>query len=80
MKGYDVIGDVHGCYDELCELLDKIGQSSERKLIFVGDLIDIFHKKNLKVNVWTVDDEKNLRKLEDMGVDYITTNVFQQKD
>ena len=40
MKGYDVIGDVHGCYDELCELLDKIGQSSERKLIFVGDLID----------------------------------------
>ena len=40
MKGYDVIGDVHGCYDELCELLDKIGESSERKLIFVGDLID----------------------------------------
>ena len=40
MKGYDVIGDVHGCYDELCELLDKIGESSERKLIFVGDLVD----------------------------------------
>ena len=43
-------------------------------------LSDIKNKKNLKVNVWTVDDEKNLRKLEEMGVDYITTNVFQQKD
>lgn len=40
MKGFDVVGDVHGCFDELCELLDKIGDSSDRKLIFVGDLID----------------------------------------
>ena len=49
----------------------------EDKLL-TQDLVDIFHKKNLKVNVWTVDDEKNLRRFEEMGVDYITTNVFDQ--
>ena len=42
------------------------------------ELVEIFHKKNLKVNCWTVDDEEMLRKLEDWGVDYITTNVFDQ--
>lgn len=40
MKGFDVIGDVHGCYDELCDLLDKLGEDSERRLVFVGDLVD----------------------------------------
>ncbi|HHT67198.1 MAG TPA: hypothetical protein GX010_03115 [Erysipelotrichaceae bacterium] len=40
--------------------------------------VDKFHKKKLKINVWTVDDIKTLRKLEAMGVDYITTNVFDQ--
>ena len=57
----------------------KMDIDIEDKLL-TQELVDIFHKKNLKVNVWTVDEEKNLRKLEDMGVDYITTNVFQQKD
>ena len=49
---FDIIGDVHGCYDELALLLDKLGyviETSEaprvthpdgRKLIFVGDLVD----------------------------------------
>ncbi|MBL0331709.1 MAG: metallophosphoesterase [Chlorobiota bacterium] len=46
----DIIGDVHGCYDELIELLKKLGhndiinsnvKSNENpKLIFVGDLVD----------------------------------------
>lgn len=40
--------------------------------------IDKFHKKKLKVNVWTIDDEALLKKFEAMGVDYITTNVFDQ--
>jgi diadenosine tetraphosphatase ApaH/serine/threonine PP2A family protein phosphatase len=36
------IGDVHGCYDELMELLTAIGFYDGKidKLIFVGDLID----------------------------------------
>src|SRR3954470_3723874 len=50
---FDIIGDVHGCFDELCELLKALGYSLEidhgeyrvappqgRKLIFVGDLVD----------------------------------------
>jgi protein phosphatase len=48
---FDIIGDVHGCYDELVELLQKLGyQIGEnggawchplgRKLVFVGDLVD----------------------------------------
>ncbi|PXW93136.1 bis(5'-nucleosyl)-tetraphosphatase (symmetrical) [Streptohalobacillus salinus] len=46
---YDVIGDVHGCYDELVRLLTQLGyrevdghinHKDMRKLIFVGDLTD----------------------------------------
>lgn len=48
---FDVIGDIHGCYDELCELLEKLGyvvdkekaaihSTKGRKLVFLGDLVD----------------------------------------
>lgn len=50
---FDIIGDVHGCFDELVELMSKLGYevtaTSEayavtspvgRKLVFVGDLVD----------------------------------------
>jgi protein phosphatase len=47
---FDVIGDIHGCYDELCELLDRLGylpddsagyrHPSGRRAIFLGDLVD----------------------------------------
>ena len=50
---FDIIGDVHGCFDELVELMAKLGYSVEaqgeefavsapegRKLVFVGDLVD----------------------------------------
>ena len=56
----------------------KMDIDIEEKLL-TKELLDIFHKKNLKVNCWTVDTLEMLRKLEDMGVDYITTNVFDQK-
>jgi serine/threonine protein phosphatase 1 len=42
MKRY-VVGDIHGCYDELCLLLDKIydhAAGDPRKIIFVGDYVD----------------------------------------
>ena len=51
----------------------------EEKLL-TKKLMDIFHKKNLKVNAWCVDDKETLQKLEEMGIDYITTNVFSQND
>ena len=34
-----VVGDVHGCYDELVELLEKIGIGDDDRIICVGDLI-----------------------------------------
>jgi serine/threonine protein phosphatase 1 len=34
-----VIGDIHGCYRELCELLAKLGPTSDDRLVFVGDLV-----------------------------------------
>ncbi|MGA2500875.1 MAG: polynucleotide kinase-phosphatase, partial [Tepidisphaeraceae bacterium] len=47
---FDIIGDVHGCFDELKELLEKLGYAvgddysvtppAGRKAIFVGDLVD----------------------------------------
>lgn len=47
---FDVIGDIHGCYDELQALLrmlgyevkdgDEISHPEGRKIIFVGDLVD----------------------------------------
>ncbi len=50
---FDIIGDVHGCYDELISLLGQLGYQIEctpngenvtppagRKLVFVGDLVD----------------------------------------
>src|SRR5688572_29843906 len=47
----DIIGDVHGCYDELRALLDQLGYSvpqghgplthpEGRKPIFLGDVVD----------------------------------------
>jgi protein phosphatase len=51
---FDIIGDIHGCFDELKELIEKLGYSihqdeqskfsikhpENRKLIFLGDLVD----------------------------------------
>ena len=48
---FDIIGDIHGCYDELCELLIKLGYAVDkenciatppegRKAVFLGDLCD----------------------------------------
>ncbi len=48
---FDIIGDVHGCFDELVELIRNLGHAVDettssitpahgRKLIFVGDLVD----------------------------------------
>jgi hypothetical protein len=34
-----VIGDVHGCADELDALCDRIGPTSDDRVLFVGDLV-----------------------------------------
>lgn len=49
MEKYDIIGDVHGHFNDLVELLEKLGYKKdenevyshkERKVIFLGDYID----------------------------------------
>lgn len=35
-----VVGDIHGCYDELLELIDKIAFDEHDLLISVGDIVD----------------------------------------
>jgi serine/threonine protein phosphatase 1 len=35
-----VIGDIHGCFDELMELVQAIGLTGEDMLISVGDIVD----------------------------------------
>ena len=48
---FDIIGDIHGCYDELCALLNKLGYAVDkethtavppegRRAVFLGDLCD----------------------------------------
>jgi protein phosphatase len=48
---FDIIGDVHGCYGELCALLEKLGYAVDRaggtalppenrRAVFLGDLCD----------------------------------------
>ncbi len=46
---FDIIGDIHGCFDELTALLTKLGYTVEghlvtppegRKAVFLGDLVD----------------------------------------
>ena len=48
-KNLDIIGDIHGLYNEMIELIEKLGYSIEegkithqdnRKLVFLGDFID----------------------------------------
>lgn len=34
-----VVGDLHGCYDELMDLLDKVGFGSTDQVVCVGDLV-----------------------------------------
>ena len=46
---FDVIGDIHGCHDELMQLLDRLGYDTSqaapqhpegRRAVFLGDLVD----------------------------------------
>jgi hypothetical protein len=35
-----VIGDLHGCYEEAVELLDRVAACESDRVIFAGDLVD----------------------------------------
>ena len=41
MQKIFVVGDIHGCYEKLCALMDKIPLNTEQdQLLFIGDYID----------------------------------------
>ena len=47
-QAYDIIGDVHGCYDQLIKLLERLDYKPsaqgywhpEKKVVFLGDIVD----------------------------------------
>jgi diadenosine tetraphosphatase ApaH/serine/threonine PP2A family protein phosphatase len=43
-----VVGDIHGCYDELVELLDRVALGADDRVVAVGDLV-VKGEKNREV-------------------------------
>lgn len=52
-----VIGDIHGCFDELTDLLAKVGLNTDDRVVAVGDLI-VKGKKNREVLELFMADER----------------------
>lgn len=52
-----VIGDIHGCFDELTDLLELVELRSDDRVIAVGDLI-VKGEKNREVLDLFIDDER----------------------
>lgn len=40
MSRYIILGDIHGCFDELMDLLTRVEASDEDMVVSVGDLVD----------------------------------------
>ncbi len=58
---FDIIGDIHGCYDELIELIHKLGyvkrgkayfHPEDRRLVSVGDIADKGDKNIECIDFW----------------------------
>ncbi|MBO7079542.1 MAG: glycerophosphodiester phosphodiesterase [Bacilli bacterium] len=54
----------------------KLGLDSRFDLLN-KDIIDKWHSMNQRVNAWTVNDKKEAKRLIDLGIDYITTNILE---
>jgi serine/threonine protein phosphatase 1 len=51
-----VVGDIHGCYDELMELLDKVRFKPSDRVVSVGDLITKGPKSREVLELFMTDD------------------------
>jgi hypothetical protein len=51
-----VVGDIHGCYDELMDLLDKVDFSASDRVICVGDLIAKGEKNRAVLDLFMTDE------------------------
>ncbi len=52
-----VVGDIHGCYDELRDLLEKAALGAEDRVVSVGDLV-VKGEKNREVLDLFIEDER----------------------
>lgn len=71
------ISDVHGCYDELQELLDKIGFGSADELWVLGDLVDR-GPDSTAVLKWAIDAPQNHHFLLGNHDDMMASVLWQQ--
>jgi len=55
MRRTIVIGDIHGCYDELVSLLAKIGFAEDDRVVAVGDLIVKGRKNKAVLDLFSSD-------------------------
>src|SRR5215510_10072433 len=51
-----VVGDIHGCYDELTDLLDKVKLKKADRVVSVGDLITKGPKSREVLDLFMTDD------------------------
>jgi predicted phosphodiesterase len=51
-----VVGDIHGCYDELIALLEKTGLTTDDRVVAVGDLIVKGRKNKEVLDLFSSDD------------------------
>lgn len=68
-NGFDIIGDIHGCYDEMLQLLKTLGYEQQndlyihpagRRLISVGDIMSRGPKSIATMQFWLKQTEANL--------------------
>lgn len=62
---------------EIC-LENKIDLDIRHDLV-TKELVDRFHQEGLIVNCWTVDKDDDLQRVIECGVDFVTTNVFEER-
>ena len=74
-----VIGDVHGCFDQLINLLDKIDYDSQKdKIILTGDLVNRGPESLAVLKSQILTGQSRLNNLIDMHIEKvgITNNLL----
>lgn len=63
---------------ELLAMLKKYSLDIDAKhTCMTEELVEEFHRNGIEVNVWTVNKVEIAERLEEIGVDYITTNIIE---
>ena len=65
-------------FSELLETLKKYRLDLDAKhTVIKEEMIPQLHENGIKVNVWTVNTVERAERLQQVGVDYITTNIVE---